>query len=104
MSMLWPTDAAACLIGISLGFAFTPMDLRPIAMAPDDTMRTSLPSALSLPTCSATESMNPLDTAYPAPMIEDDPILTTTRVASLSASLRSIALPRKDTSHGRGRG
>ena len=90
-------------MGISLGFAFTPIDLSPMAIAPEDTMRTSLPSALSLDTCSATESMNPLDTAYPEPMIDEEPIFTTTRVASFRISLRSIAVPRTGTPLSKGR-
>ena len=52
--------------------------LRPMAMAPEDTMSTSMPISLRRATCSATESMKSLDIEVWFLMIDEDPIFTTT--------------------------
>ena len=62
------------------------MALRPMAIAPEDTMSTSMPISLRRATCSATESMKSLEMEVWFLMIDEDPILMTTRPTSPSRS------------------
>ena len=70
------------------------MAFSPMPMAPEVTISTSRPSSRRRETCSATESMNPVDTA-PSFMRDDVPILTTTRPTFPRISfLSDIRIPR----------
>ncbi len=90
-----PTDAAACLMGISLGWASTPITLRPRPIAPEDTIRTSTPLSLSSLTWEAMLSRNFIDSSGEFLAMEDVPTFTTTRSTSPNSSFLSL---KEDTS------
>src|SRR5471030_2414006 len=77
MSRFWPTAAAACCVARSVGRESSLRKGIPVAIAPDDTSTTSAPRACALARASTSGPIWPVL----APLIDDEPTLTTIRDA-----------------------
>src|SRR5689334_3665035 len=87
MSTFWPTAAAACCVARSPGRASSLRYGMPVAIAPDDTRMISQPRACACARASTSGAICPTL----GPLIDDEPTLTTTRLApGTSAWLRTL--------------
>src|ERR1700710_307268 len=99
MRRFWPTAAAACCVARSVGRESSFRNGIPVAIAPDETSTTSAPRACALARASTS---GPIWPAL-APLIDDDPTLTTMREArGMSARERTSLTCRAFILRGRG--
>ena len=87
----WPTDAAACCRAKSFGRVGNLSGASPVAIAPDETTKTSAPDFRNVATASTNKSTNLVCRDAPSgPVKEDEPILRITRPALLISVLEFI--------------
>ena len=93
ISRLWPTAAAACLIGRLLGYSLRPSFSMPEMIAPEDTIRMSLFCVFNSASSAAKRSSRSVCRPSPLEATRLLPTFSTTRRASLRIRCRIIRRP-----------
>ena len=88
MSRPWPTLAAACWVARSLGRRVRPSGTRPDAIAPEETSTTWVPAPWRAARAAARAVIRSSAISPATVVSEDEPTLTTTRVAAAMSGLK----------------